>query len=197
MMRSNRKTVMTPLSKPLYIGLTTLAFIAAGCVGAENQEGIAVTEKQTSNVPVATVKPGAAVQFSSQIDGPLIVGAYTDIEIAISHAYEAGILQATATGTDGLDVLSSNAQLSHDMATGRALWRVAVRPNDDGLHYLNIMATVTDLSGHEPTARAFSIAVDPGSKSEPRDDGMKPMIVQDGSENLAVLDAEETILPEE
>jgi hypothetical protein len=155
-----------------------------------------VAHKKAPDVTVATVKPGAALQLSSQIEGELTVGAYTDIVITIAPSYETGLLQATATGTDGLDILASSAQLNHDMATGRALWRVAVRPNDDGLHYLNIVATVSGLPSGEPTARAFSIAIDPGAKSEPRDTVTKPIIVEDGSENLAVFDAEETILPE-
>lgn len=194
---SDGKTVMTPLSKSFWMSVTCTAFLASGCVGETHNGDTDVTQKETVNTPVATVKPGAALEFSSQIDGDLIVGTYTDIEVTISPAYTAGMLQVTATGTEGLDILASNTQLSHDMATGRAVWRLAVRPKDDGLHYLNIMATVSGLPTDEPTARAFSIAVDPGTKSEARDDGNKPTIVETDSENLAVFDADETILPEE
>lgn len=184
------------LSKSFVLSLTCTAMIASGC--AEGTSGVPtkVAHKVAPEMTVATVKPGAALQFSSQMQGDLSVGAYTDIEITIDPSYQTGILQATATGTDGLEVLASGAQLHHDMATGRAEWRVAVRPKDDGLHYLNIMATVSGLPSGEPTARAFSIAVDPGTKSEPRDGVTKPMIVQSGSENLAVFEAEETIIPE-
>ncbi|MGJ8561388.1 MAG: hypothetical protein ACSHX3_14230 [Litorimonas sp.] len=187
---------MTPLPKSFWMSLTCTAFLASGCVDATQNDVTNVTHKETVNMPIATVKPGAALEFSSRIDGDLVVGAYTDIEVTISPDYAAGTLQATATGTEGLDILSSNAQLSHDMATGRAIWRVAVRPQDDGLHYLNIMATVSGLPTDEPTARAFSIAIDPGTKSDARDDGNKATIVEEGSENLAVFEAEETILPE-
>lgn len=188
---------MTPVSKSLWISAACAAFILSGCVGETHHEGVATAHKHTANTPVATVKPGAALQFTSRVDGELVAGTYTDIVVTISPTYEDGLLQATATGTDGLDILSSHTQLSHDMATGPAVWRIAVRPNDDGLHYLNIMATVSSLPSAEPTARAFSIAVDPGSKSKAPDESTKANIIQSGSENLAVFEAEETILPEE
>lgn len=194
MARSDGKTVMTQFSKSFWVSLTCSALLLSGCAGATNQTD---AELKTTDTSIATVKPGAALQFSSLIDGELVVGAYSDVEITIAPGYDAGLLQATAQGTKGLDVLASSAQLSHDMSTGQAVWRVTVRPSDDGLHYLNIMATVSGLELQEPTARAFSVVIDPGTKSEPRDDGSKPSIVQSDTENLAIFEAEETMIPEE
>lgn len=194
---SNEKTVMTTLSKPFWLSASFATIILSGCVGETHQESANVAHKHTANTPVATVKPGAALELSSRIDGALVAGTYTDIEVTISAAYDVGTLQATATGTDGLEVLSSLAHLSHDMATGPVVWRLAVRPNDDGLHYLNIMATVSGLTSAEPTARAFSIAIDPGSKSQAVKESTSAKILQSRSENLAIFEAQETMLPDQ
>lgn len=188
---------MTFLSKSRSVALIGSAVILSSCAGAVNSDATEVSVKQDQPTEVATVKPGADLQFTSQIDGTLVVGTYTDVEITISPAYSTGQLTATANGTAGLEVLSSNENVTHDMATGALKWRVAVRPIDDSLHYLNIMATVTGLALEEPNARAFSVRIDPGTKSKKTDDQTKITVIQSGEDNLAVFDADETMSDDE
>jgi hypothetical protein len=199
MAHADRKTVMTSLckslfSKPFMLSLTGGALMLASCSGVTAPPVSDVQAKNTTADPIATIKPGAALQFSAKIDGELRAGSYSDVEITITPGYDAGMLTAEATGTEGLDVLVSSDQLSHDMAEGAAVWRVSVRPSDDGLYYLNIMARVSGLTSGEPAARTFAFAIDPGAKSEPQDNANKARVIQSGDQPLAILDAEETII---
>jgi hypothetical protein len=179
------------------LSLTGGAILLASCSGVTAPPVSDVQAKRTTADPIATIKPGAALEFSAKIDGTLRAGSYSDVEITITPGYNTGTLTAEATGTEGLDVLGSSDRLTHDMASGAAVWRVTVRPSDDGLHYLNIMARVSELTSREPAARAFSFAIDPGTKSEPQDAANKAVIIQSGEQSLAILDAEETIIPDE
>lgn len=198
---ANRKFVMKSLGKsllsaPAMVSLMSGAVFMAGCTGASDANLSTVSKKTSTSSQTATIKPGAALGFTATIDGDLRAGAYSDVEIVISPGYEAGTLTAEATGTDGLAILGSSARLSHDMADGPAVWRVTVQPSDDGLHYLNIVATVSGLGSGEPAARAFSFAIDPGAKSAPRETANKATILQSGDQSLVIMDAEETIIPD-
>lgn len=193
-MTSLRKSL---LPKPLMLSLTSGAVILASCSGVTAPPASDVQAKSTSVDTIATIKPGAALEFSAKVDGELRAGSYSDVEIIITPGYDTGMLTAEATGTEGLDVLASSGQLSHDMATGAAVWRVAVRPSNDGLHYLNIMARVSGLTSGEPAARTFAFAIDPGAKSEPQDAANKARVIQSGDQSLAILEADETIIADE
>lgn len=202
MASANRKIVMkyfckSLLSTPLLISLAGGAVLMIGCAGTTDTSLSEVESNAPGQSQIATIKPGAALDFIAHIDGELQVGAYSDVEIVISSGYDAGTLTARASGTDGLAILGSSAALNHDLADGQAVWRVSVQPDDDGLHYLTVMATVSGLSTGEPQARAFSFAIDPGTKSDPRKTTNKALIIQSGDQSLAILDAEETIIPDE
>lgn len=196
MARSDGKTAMIVISKSRSAALIGAAMVLSSCAGAANTDSSEMSVKQAQPTEVATVKPGADLQFTSHIDGTLVAGTYTDVEITITPAYAGGQLAATANGTAGLEVLSSSARVTHDMATGALKWRVAVRPVDDSLHYLNIMATVDGLPQDDPSARAFAVRIDPGTKSNKTDDPSKGTIIQSGEDSLVVFDAEETMSPD-
>lgn len=186
--------------------LISAALVVTGCSAAD---GTRMAENDTagdmradhnhttlSDDVMSTVKPGAALQFSSSIDGVLSAGSFTDVVVTITPDETSGLLQATASGTEGLDVLDSHARLTHDMADGAVAWRIPVRPADDGRHYLNIMATTSSADHLQGSARSFSVAIDPGGESKLADDAMKAAVMQDASgDRLAVMDAEETIAP--
>lgn len=202
MSSANRKFEMKSLCKavylkPLIMSLTGGAVLLAGCAGATDPSLSDTDVKNSAPSQTATIKPGAALGFTAKIDGELQVGAYSDVVIIISPGYNTGTLTAEATGTDGLTILASSTRLSHEVADGPAVWHVTVQPNDDGLHYLNIVATVSGLGSGERAARAFSFAIDPGAKSPPRKTANKAKVIQSGEQSLAIMDAEETIIPDE
>lgn len=179
------------------LGSSLLLTACAGSVtDSEMTSQTEAASSQTHNDHYATVKPGAAITLSSEIDGTLSVGTYTDIELTLTSGHSAGTLQATAKGTPGLDVLQSNSSLNHDMSTGRAVWRVAVRPQNDGKHYLNIMAITFGGDVQDERARAFSIPLDLGGKTV-SDSAEKLNLIEDETGKLIIFEAEETISPSE
>jgi hypothetical protein len=141
-----------------------------------------------------TVKPGAALQFSHQIDGVLSVGAYTDVVIQVADSYNSGSLSLSASGSEALDVLSSSAEMSRELAPGQAptTLRVAVRPTHDGVHYLNVMGQVADAEAGSSMSRAYAVRLDLGGKTVDTVAG-KPNIKMQGDKPVAAFQAVETI----
>lgn len=182
------------LSKTALIGLSLTLAACAGSVS--DTDAVKSADQNKASAERATIKPGAAIRYQSEIDGPLKVGSFTDVEITLITGDRFGTLQATASGTPGLEVLQSSASLNHDMSTGKAVWRVAVRPLDDGKHYLNIMAITFGGGLREEKARAFSIPIDLGGEMR-ADESQKTTLIESESGQLIIMDAEETVGPNE
>ena len=154
------------------------------------------TAKKSGPEPIVTVKPGAAIDFKSKIDGPLLAGAYSDVIVTLDAAYFSGTLSATASGTSGLDVLASSAVLDHNMSDGPIEWRITVRPQDDSRHYLNIAAQVSQPGQSDTAFRAFSVAIGPGEVSKiSRKDSSSVTVAEDGEQQLIIMPAQETVSP--
>ena len=180
-----------------------LTLFAAGCAqsgGTERVQSAGETQmgqKTDSLEPVATIKPGAAIQLlSSQTDGSLSVGSYTDVVVTLSPDYVDGIMRAKATGSEGLEILGSSATLQHDMSKGDVTWRVTVRPADDGVHYLSLLTTVSGEGVTGQTARTFSVKLDLGGNPERKDQKTSDIVVDDSGRPLVIMDADETIDPQ-
>ena len=183
--------------------VAALALFAAGCAqsgGSEHVQSADETQlgqKNETLEPVATIKPGAAIRLlSSETDGSLSVGSYTDVVITLSPDYADGVMRAQATGSEGLEILGSSANLEHDMSEGDVTWRVTVMPADDGVHYLSLLTTVSGEGVTGQTARTFSIKLDLGGTSKRNDQKPSDIVIDDNGRPLVIMDAEETVDPQ-
>lgn len=168
-----------------------------GCTGSQ-----ADTAEETATLPRAepvrlafpkTVKPGAAVTFTHADKLIVPVGTNGSVDIAITEPYPDGEMTLTATGSDGLSVFGAQREMIVDLADGNAHeWRVAFEGANDGVAYINLMASVT-LSTGQILNRVHAIRVEVGdlAKAAPKKNA-NIQVSQDG-EAVIVMNAQEVI----
>ncbi|WP_298912891.1 hypothetical protein [uncultured Algimonas sp.] len=183
---------MTTIRTRTLLAASCLAVGLAACSSATPEaEHRAAHDHTAHSHDGATIKLGAPVAFAHTVDGDFSVGTYTDIVVSVSENAGTGAMDLSASGTDDLDVLGSTASLTiGDLgADDPTAWRIAVRPNADGVHYLNLFAQVRG-GAEDGLTRAHSIRIDLGGGSAAQTDNK--VTVMDG-QRVVVMEAEETI----
>lgn len=135
-----------------------------------------------------TRKPGAAVEFTHEFESEPEVGQLTTVEISIRDYYGNGTLTLEARGDDSLVVFTPTASMTASMTgTDAHIWRVSFEPKTEGVHYLNVFATV-DMPDMESTVRSHAIRIEVGEVVSSKT-AAEPM----NGEQAIMLEAEETI----
>lgn len=171
---------------------TTLALTACAPQAAEPAATSPVSEPAaTKTVKLEyprTRKPGAAIDFTHKFESVPEVGQFTTVAISIREYYGYGSLTLEASGDESLVVFAPTASMTASMAgTNAHVWRVSFEPKTEGVHYLNIVATI-DGPDMEPTARSHAVRIEVGDAVSSKTSA-EPI----NGETAVMLEAEETI----
>lgn len=180
---------------PIALGFAA-ALLASACtqtVVSDVPEETAETGSKTLQTP-ATVKPGAAVEFSHEITAAAAPGGTGTVKLTVIEGYDAGTLTLTTGGTDPLSVFGVDTTKTVDMASGGThSWTVNYNAATDGIYYLNVQAAAAPDAGPE-MSRVYAVRIEVGdiSKAEKPQSPGDVMVTPDG-ETIIVMEAEETI----
>lgn len=159
-------------------------------VGTTALMACAAPEAQTPKNEVQssyTPKPGASVQFSSQVPGKMDVGRFHAIELEFTETYQDDDLSVSLTASEGLNLFGGIDVKVFDMKQGPVHeWDVDVSADTDGIYYLDVFVEAQG----EP--RVFSVKLEIGDVDSDMRDSAKTSSgkIVDG---VRVLEAEETI----
>lgn len=182
----------------IIFGLSAMA-VTLGLAACTQTAPIEQTEQTEPNVTlaplIATVKPGASVTFTHDVPEGLSSGNTSAINVVINEGYPSGILTIVATTKPGLSLLGGELSAQFDMAERTThTWDIDFLAEMDGVHYLNLMATVEPKNGlTEHRAHAIRIEVGDWKSVEDARKAAKPMQEQADGEMAIILEAEETI----
>jgi hypothetical protein len=113
------------------------------------------------------------------------------VELVIEENYDDGRLDIEAIATQGLSLSSTSTSMSLSGAT-RHVWDVFFTAgNEDGVHYIDIMATVSN-AGEIVASRAYSVPVKVGASARAAKSSIDVERDTDGTP-VVVMEAEETI----
>ena len=170
--------------------------LLAACAQPEAAEPV---ELATSSVklapPIATVKPGASVTFSNADLKPVQIGENASVTITVNEGYPSGTMTLEASGNEGLAVFGAGATKRVDMADITThTWRVDFQGETDGVHYINVLATVEPKGGVVET-RAYAVRVEVGDwqSAQAKISAETAMEMLPSGEPAVILDAQETI----
>lgn len=186
--------------KPYYFMTSIAAAALIGCAqsapaehaGTANiQTGDVGTKKQTKDSH-ATVKPGAALSFSHEFEGPLIAGEQGLVMLTISEAYTSGVLNVDVVVDEGLSVFGSSLSKTIQLSGGPDhIWPITVSAVQNGVQYLRIRA-VTDIQGQPVSARSYAVRIDVGGNSDASAQKTTPPTMMPDGDAVIMLEAEET-----
>lgn len=193
--RTEIETMKSLFSKtPIALGFAA-ALLATACtqtVVSDVPEQ--VTETKTKKLkPIATVKPGAAVEFSHEILAAAAPGSTGTIQITVVEGYDAGTLTLLTTGSEPMSVFGVDTTKTVDMASGGThSWTVNYNAATDGVYYVNVQASAAPTSGPE-MSRAYAARIEVGdiSKAEKPKSSGDVMITPEG-ETIIIMEAQET-----
>ena len=170
---------------------TILALAATGCAGpsadTEALETAAVeTVKPThDHGAVRTVKAGAAVEFTYELNARPELDREGVATIVINHQYSDATIVLTATGEDGVDISSADAgKTVYVDRPGSLMWELRFTPRTTGVNYINVFANVRQADGLQST-RTSAIRIATGDETAQK-------IGSDVKE--VILNAQETII---
>lgn len=181
---------MTSLKKISLLAALVLTSFAIGCA-QQNSAGNTLAKDESNSV---LGKPGASVEFTHKLRAPVSAGAAGTIDFTISENYEAGALWLQATGDNGLTIISGGKPARYEMySTSSHRWTVTFSVANDGVYYVNVLATV-EPDGLSKSTRAYAVRIEVGDVSGITTSAKNGEVSQspDG-EAVIILEAEETI----
>lgn len=111
----------------------------------------------------ATIKPGAAVEFSHRIDGARQIGDIGTAVVTIADDYDSGSLRLTARAGAGLELLSNENLGTISMAgAGKHVVNIRFRVVSEGIHYLSLIAEAPE-GPNQKSFRTVSMRVQIGN----------------------------------
>lgn len=185
-----KKTIRSLSASMLALGLI------AGCA----QQGASDAPVETAEAPLvqlpvpATVKVGAAVEFSHEVTAAAGPGGTGTLSLKVIEGYGDGTLTLETYGDDALSVFGADTTKTVDMSAGDVHeWTVSYVAQADGVYYANVRAIAAPNDG--PTmARAYAARLEIGDMSKAQKVEV-PGILETGAdgETMIVMEAEETI----
>ncbi len=168
-----------------------LTLVACAAERVEQEPATTTATATSSEVKLPeyprTRKPGAAVSFKHAFEAKPEVDQLTTVEITVRDAYMDGTLSLTASGDENLVVFQPTASMTTSMAgADEHVWRVSFEPKSEGVHYLNIVATIED-AGLFPMSRTHAIRIEVGDVA-----ASKTAAAPTNGEMAVILEAEET-----
>ena len=142
-------------------------------------------------------KPGAAFQFTHNYQGASEPAEAESVTLMFHHAYQAGLMTVQIEGQEGLNILNNSSPYSFALdKTDSPEIEVELIADQPGKYYLNIFATVDDLSGN-PMSRVFALAFNVGEWAAMEKSSLKPAHMSleksGNTSTLILMPAEETI----
>ena len=139
----------------------------------------------------ATIKPGAALEFSHKIDGARQVGDVGTAVVTVADGYESGSLRLTARAGEGLELIS-NENLGTISMTGPGTHVVKIRFRvlSEGVHYISLIAQARE-GADQDSFRAVSMRVQIGNAPPKQAD--LPLAKDSKGETIILMPATETI----
>ena len=170
--------------------VAAIALFAAGCA-QPSATSSSVAENETR---VSAGKPGASVQFTHKLRAPVSAGETGTIDFTVTENYDGGGLWLEATGDAGLNVLSGGASSRYEMySVSKHNWSVSFSADNDGIYYLNVLATV-EPDGGSKSSRAYAVRIPVGDVSSVASDKPNGELSQSPEgDPVVILEAEETI----
>lgn len=170
--------------------------LVAGCAQQNAAEApTEVTETRGVKLPVpATVKVGAAVEFSHEVTAAAGPGATGTLTLKVTEGYTSGTLTLETYGDDALSVFGADTSKTLDMSTGDVHeWSVSYIAQADGVYYANVRATAEPADG--PTmSRAYAARLEIGDMAKAQKAEVPGLLETNADgETLILMDAEETI----
>ena len=170
--------------------------LLGACAQSETSEPIEAAKPTVKLAPpIATVKPGASVTFSSSDLKPVQIGENGSVVITVNEGYPSGLMTLQARGHDGLAVFGANTTMRVDMADKTTHeWRVDFQGEADGVHYIGVTALVEPKGGAVET-RAYAVRVEVGDwqSAQAKLSAERTMEMLPSGEAAVILDAQETI----
>lgn len=178
----------------------TVSALGLGLLAGCAQQGVSdatseAAETRRVELPVpATVKVGAAVEFSHEVTAAAGPGGTGTLSLKVIEGYSDGTLTLETYGDDALSVFGADTAKTLDMSAGDVHeWTVSYIAQADGVYYANVRATAEPVDG--PTmSRAYAARLEIGDMSKAQKAEV-PGILETGAdgETMIVMEAEETI----
>lgn len=127
----------------------------AGCAAEPVIETVASPEFTTN-------KPGASIDFVYQAPKDLLPVENGVVTLTFFEVYPNGTLRLEVQADEGLQLISEVRKKEFSMAGNDPHeWELDVMANQNGVYYLNVLATV-DLPNGKETGRAFAARINVG-----------------------------------
>lgn len=176
---------------------TTVAlsvFALASCAveqSVDTSTQLSKAEAHSADAHSNYLKPGASIDYSHDLKGPVDVGAPVDFELTLSEAYSAGSLSLNVTG-EGAVIGSASGPYSFNMADADDhVVSLRLMGMPAGRHYVNVQA-LASLSDGSQESRVFSIPVQVGPEVAKKP--AENMLATPDGETLIIMEAEEEII---
>ena len=139
----------------------------------------------------ATIKPGAAVEFSHKIDGARQVGDVGTAVVTVADNYDGGSLRLTAHAGEGLELVSSaNLGTISMKGAGTNVVKIRFRVLSEGVHYLSLIAQADEGAGQD-SVRTVSMRVQIGNAPPKQTD--LPLAKDSKGDTIILMPATEKI----
>ncbi len=152
--------------------LSTLLISTVSCA----QQAAAPSEvAATEPVTPRTVKTGAALSYSYQMQTPIVANRAHNVSLIITHDYAGQTLSLTAN-SDPLVRLSAKS-IAMPLIKGKvAVWTLPFTATADGVFYIEFVGTVKSEDGNTQ-ARAYAVRVKVGDAVEIKKPAPKEIIL--------------------
>ena len=153
------------LKRAAFIGLTLTLISVAGCSKKTPMDKVNQTHSDqslTTNQPTKNTyqhqKPGAKVRFTHNYKGYSEVGEIETIELVFTDGYSTGQMQIKLVTDTALSLEPSTMDYIFSLEGYNSnKINLSIQTHNEGKHYLNIFARVTDENGYS-SGRVFAIA---------------------------------------
>ena len=145
--------------------------------------------------PMTTVKPGASITFTHDDVKPLKVGEAGSVILTVHEGYPHGWMTLNARSKSGVAVFGAGTTMRANMTDITShRWRIDFEAEQDGVHYIDISATV-EPEGGLPESRAYAVRVEVGDwqAEQAKIAAIRPTEALDTGEMAVIMAAEETI----
>ena len=176
--------------KTIYYGCVAVACLLSACASPSSTDAAVASTSTKDQSETSYVKPGASITFSHATEEETAVSETGHLIIDVSERYDAGTINITVTGSEGLDIFPTSASASFDAegVTNHDM-DVYFSANADGKYYVNLVAVAPD---GQVRTHAIGVIVGDASKALNKPSDIVIQTDSDG-EAIIVMDADEDI----
>ncbi|MDG1310981.1 MAG: hypothetical protein P8P26_02845 [Porticoccaceae bacterium] len=172
---------------------TAVLLIGLALMGCDNKGTNLAPKHASESAASGYLKPGAAVRFSHNYEGPLQPGQQQAVELAFKVAHQSGQLSIKLQADTGLNIDSNANNYWFSLDTEQPyIIEQTIGADVDGKYYLNIFTEVLDEQGQTKT-RVFAIGVQVGDKTASIQGKSAPIIENSRGEPIVLFPAQESL----